>query len=191
MFRQVLPTPSGIYHVDADAYYLRLIIHNQGLTMMRNVEVILEDVTSTTGINHKLLLNLQWSGTQGLGSKGNIHIPPKSSRYLDLIKIIKHDDLAQAISALARMNIPYTRLVKQSLSMGLCPVVTPATDEDILMDNEYILRLTIMAENAAPLYVAVQISYDHVWDDNTASMFHNHVAMRLLALSPNRSTIFS
>ncbi len=191
VFRQIVPTPSGIYHVDADAYYLRLIIHNQGFTQMRNVEVILEDITSAHGHNQKLLMNLQWSGTQGLGSKAMIHIPPQSSRFLDLIKIIKHDDLANAISALARMNIPYTRLVKQSLSMGLCPVITPATDEDILMESEYILRLTIMAENAEPLYVALQVLYDHIWDDNTTTMFHNHVALRLLALSPNRSTIFS
>lgn len=167
---------------EANTYYLRLKVTNQGKSTANRVEVFAEKLwrEAVDGtfqeVTSFIPMNLAWSDFNTVFSQP---ILPKMYRYCDLAHIV--DPTHRASFVHEQKEWPNVSENKTILSLDT--IVKPNNLNHLLPFGRYRLQIALAGANASPIRNTVEISVKGDWYEDDREMFNQGIGVRIISAS--------
>ncbi|MBI3939030.1 MAG: hypothetical protein HY323_18815 [Betaproteobacteria bacterium] len=175
---------TALTFAQAQCYYFRLWIENQGKTRATQVQVFAARLFRRAADGsfqhdvHFLPMNLRWAHAHSRGPEGGPEV------YADGIspKMGKHCDLGHVIDPANRTecgeNIEGVSPTSPLFALDL--EFPPNTGSHLLAPGTYRLELQIAAANARPVTKLLEITIAGSWSDDERIMFRDGIGLRVI-----------
>lgn len=163
-------------------YYVSVEVINDGKTMLKDVEVVLQRVESNKPLARPFLpLNLGWAF---MGDTASVAIPPHGmSKLINIMEAREPQAEGRLIASLTNEGGVWDESRYTALSDGFraCSTAKPNTLSDIFPPGTYTFHLVVTASNAVPKYIKLSVHYDGAWCRTTSmeDMTSTHLRVKL------------
>jgi hypothetical protein len=159
----------------ADCYFMRLWIENQGKTRAEKVQVfaskLLKEAEAGTfhPVKNFLPMNLQWANSHELFAEA---ISPYMGKHCDLGHIMTP-------SALVALQEDLPAVPSEHTVLALDLEVKPSTKNHLISPGRYLLELKIAGANVLPVVTTLDITLTGKWYDDAEKMFGDAIKLTI------------
>jgi hypothetical protein len=160
----------------ADCYYFRLWVQNNGRARAEKVQVFAKALSKRIAdgtfrpVNDFLPMNFQWSHTHEKFADG---ISPKMGKHCDIGHIIFPGSLVD-------FQEDHSDAHSGSTILALDLEAKPLTKNHLVLPGTYRLTLNIAAANSSPITKVIELTLTGDWFDDQRRMFSDGVGIKIL-----------